>query len=274
MKSHGSFMILRSGVLEHLIAGELGFAELGIYAVVHLQADFSTGIWRGSAPRLLAAGPRGMSLREVQRRLQTLTKIRFLRPFHRHGARGNFPWLIDKYEVKLGALKGSRLNAWKSVSWRSPIYESCADGVADSRDATVAEAAPYQETGSIRQERETQPSWSSKPPSNITIARPVPEWIPIELWESFVAMRRAIRKPLTHGANDLLLKKLEALKGAGHDPISIVEESIANGWAGFYAPRKESGLNGNSRQDRRPTGSIAAAPGKYDRRKADFAFGS
>jgi hypothetical protein len=154
------FAILRSGILDHLLAGKLGYGELGIYAAVHLQADFRTGIWIGSAPRILATAPRGTSLREVQRRLQTLTEIRFLRPFHTHGARGNFPWLIDKYEVKLGALKGKRLNAWQSVSWRSPFYECCAqddaDSVADARAEGVAEDAPYHESGGSRKDLEKE----------------------------------------------------------------------------------------------------------------------
>jgi hypothetical protein len=161
------FAILRSGILDHLLAGKLGYGELGIYAAVHLQADFRTGIWVGSAPRILATAPRGTSLREVQRRLQTLTEIGFLRPFHTHGARGNFPWLIDKYEVKLGALKGKRLNALQSDSWRSPFYESCAeddaDCAADGRAEGVAEAAPYHESGGSRKDREKERTRTQTP---------------------------------------------------------------------------------------------------------------
>ena len=161
------FAILRSGILDHLLAGKLGYGELGIYVAVHLQADLRTGIWVGSAPRILATAPRGTSLREVQRRLQTLTEIRFLRPFHTHGARGNFPWLIDKYEVKLGALKGKRLNAWQSESWRSPLYESCAeddaDCVADTCAERVAEAAPYHESGGSRKEQEKERTRTQTP---------------------------------------------------------------------------------------------------------------
>lgn len=142
-----SFAIVRSGILDHTIAGRLGVGELGVYTVVHLQADFSTGVWWGSAPRVLAAAPRGKSLRDIQRHLQTLVEIRFLRPFHAHGARGNFPWLIDKYDVKLGALKGKRLNAWASTSWRNPVYESWAQDDADA----VAQAAPFQDPGARSQ---------------------------------------------------------------------------------------------------------------------------
>ena len=131
------FAIIRSGILEHLTHGKLGFEELGIYTTIHLQANFSTGIWWGSAPKLLAAAPRGTSLRKVQRGLENLGEIQFIRSFQKHGARGNYPVLIDKYDVKVGALKGKRLNARYSSSWERPLYECCAE--------SDAENAPIQE---------------------------------------------------------------------------------------------------------------------------------
>jgi len=130
-----------------LIAGELGFVALGIYTTIHLHADFRTGICRTSAPRLQATAPRGASLRDIQREIENLARIRFLRPFHVQGARGNYPVLIHKYEVKLGALRGKRLNAWKSESWSNPVYESCAEDDSEIDAESVAEDAPIQEAG-------------------------------------------------------------------------------------------------------------------------------
>jgi len=53
----GWYAILRSGILDHLLAGKLGYPEIGIYTTIHLQADFKTGISRRSAPTPLAAAP-------------------------------------------------------------------------------------------------------------------------------------------------------------------------------------------------------------------------
>jgi hypothetical protein len=154
----GSFAIIRSGIADHLIAGELGFLGLGIYTTIHLHADFRTGICRTSAPRLHATAPRGISLRDIQREIENLTRIRFLRPFHVQGARGNYPVLIHKYEVKLGALRGKRLNAWNSESWSKPVYESCAEDDSDTAAETdaesVAEDAPIHESGTRKEELE------------------------------------------------------------------------------------------------------------------------
>lgn len=135
-----SFAMIRSGILDHLLAGKLGLPELGIYTVIHLQANFSTGVWWGSAPRIRSAAPRGASLRDVQRSLERLVQIRFIRPFHVHGQRGNYPWLIHKYRVRLGALRGHQLNAWASTCWERPAYEVCAESYAEP----VSETAPIQ----------------------------------------------------------------------------------------------------------------------------------
>jgi hypothetical protein len=146
MKGSAGYAIIRAGILEHLCRGDLGFPELGIYIAIHLQADFRSGVWWGSAPKLLAAAPRGTTLRDVQRWMETLRRIGFLRPFNVRGKKGNYAVLIDKYNVRTGALKGSRLNAWKSESWRSPCYESCADNDADDgTDAAPSSVSSNQE---------------------------------------------------------------------------------------------------------------------------------
>jgi hypothetical protein len=150
------YAIIRGGVLDHVLAGKLGFFELGIYVTIHLQCDFRTGVWLGSAPRLVAAAPRGTSLRDVQRGLQTLVRAGFLRSFHTHGARGNFHVAIDKYDVRLGALKGKRLIAAKSEDWKNLCYESCADGVAEDDAEPVAEGVAQAAPSSVVSSQESE----------------------------------------------------------------------------------------------------------------------
>ena len=143
------FVKIRTGIEEHLVRGRLGFFELGVYTTLHLQADYRTGIWIGSAPRLLATAPRGTDLRAVQRAIQRLVDVEFIRTFHIPGARGNYHCLIHKYEPVFGALKGTRLNALRSISWQRPVYEPVAEDDAE-RDTELAaerdaERAPSQE---------------------------------------------------------------------------------------------------------------------------------
>jgi hypothetical protein len=138
------YIPIRPGILEHLLRGDISAFEFGVYVIVHLQADYRTGIWRGSAPRIIAAAPRGAELRKTQRALEHLTELSLLKPFTSQGKRGNYPVLINKFTVRSGALTGMRLNACKSNSWEHPVYESCADGDAEG----VAEDAPIQEVRS------------------------------------------------------------------------------------------------------------------------------
>jgi len=57
---------IRLGIAEYLLRGDVSVFEFGVYVIVHLQADYCHGIWRGSAPRILNSAPRGAKLREVR----------------------------------------------------------------------------------------------------------------------------------------------------------------------------------------------------------------
>lgn len=138
------YVPIRPGIAEYLLRGEVSAFEFGVYTIIHLQADYRTGIWHGSAPRIVASAPRGADLRKVQRAIEHLVDLGLLKHFHQHGQRGNFPFLINKFTVRSGALTGQRLNADKSESCRHLVYEPCAESVAES----VAEDAPIQEVRS------------------------------------------------------------------------------------------------------------------------------
>jgi hypothetical protein len=130
---------IRPGIEEHLVRGAMSLSEFGIYALIHIQADYRTGIWRGSAPRILATAPRGASLRQVQRALEHFESVGYLKSFRVQGARGNTPYLIDKFTVRSGALKGYRVNAAKSESWQRPFYELVAEVVTEDDAVPVAQ---------------------------------------------------------------------------------------------------------------------------------------
>lgn len=56
----------------------------------------------------------------------------------------------------------------------------------------------------------------------------------------FIEERRKKRKPVSANALKLLLKKLDALASQEKEKIEIVEQSIMNGWTGFFPLRKNS----------------------------------
>jgi len=143
------YVPLRPGIEEHLVRGAMSVCELGIYSLIHLQADYRTGIWRGSAPRILATAPRGASLRQIQRALEHFQELGYLKSFRPRGARGNTAYLIDKFTVRSGALKGHKLNAAKSESWQHPLYELVAEDVAEG------DALSRSKKKEVREKKET-----------------------------------------------------------------------------------------------------------------------
>jgi hypothetical protein len=66
----------------------------------------------------------------------------------------------------------------------------------------------------------------------------LPEWVPKELWDGFLEMRKAIKKPATDRAQRLLLNKLSTLQAAGFPPDRVLEQSIINSWQGLFEPHE------------------------------------
>lgn len=78
----------------------------------------------------------------------------------------------------------------------------------------------------------------------------IPEWIPLESWNSFVAMRKKMRKPLTEYAVLLVIKKLQRLRDSGHNAREILDTSVERGWSSVYEPQNGNG-NGKAQTESR-----------------------
>jgi hypothetical protein len=144
------FVKIRRGILDHLLSGIISIFEFGIYVILHLQADYRTGVWTGSAPRLRAAAPRGARKRDLQRALQRLGEIGFIRIFRIPGKRGNYHVLIHKFESTDTALSGKRLNAFKSSSWEELVFEACTDDDTDGTDNDTDTATDGDSDGALK----------------------------------------------------------------------------------------------------------------------------
>ena len=64
----------------------------------------------------------------------------------------------------------------------------------------------------------------------------IPDWIPLDAWEGFVAMRKKIKKPLTDRATQLIINKLEGFKNKGYDVGAILDRSTEGSWQGVFEP--------------------------------------
>ena len=64
----------------------------------------------------------------------------------------------------------------------------------------------------------------------------IPEWLDLEIWESFKEHRKAKRSKITPSSQKMIFKKLEKWMGLGHNPNQILENSVVNGWQGIFEP--------------------------------------
>ena len=66
--------------------------------------------------------------------------------------------------------------------------------------------------------------------------QPLPDWIPVDAWEKFVAMRKGMRAPLTSHGCDIAVQHLEKMRKEGHDIRAVLEQSVMRSWRGLFPP--------------------------------------
>jgi hypothetical protein len=59
----------------------------------------------------------------------------------------------------------------------------------------------------------------------------LPDWLPLDDWKDFIEMRKAIKKPMTDRASQMIIAKLEGYKS---DVSKILQQSIINNWQDVY----------------------------------------
>lgn len=85
--------------------------------------------------------------------------------------------------------------------------------------------------GTQRNPKETTGNPNKREQAITTI---LPAWIPLDAWNGFLGMRKAIKKPITPDAIPLAIKKLESLTAAGNDARAVLEQSTMNCWQGLF----------------------------------------
>ena len=90
----------------------------------------------------------------------------------------------------------------------------------------------------------------------------IPEWVPRQQWDEFVAMRVRIGHPMTEAAKGIAVTRLEKLVAEGNDAVAVLQESTFNGWRGLFEIKREqkNGQIGRSfAQERQQRNRDAAA---------------
>lgn len=91
-----------------------------------------------------------------------------------------------------------------------------------------------------KQGAETAPPSAKPPAAAPLVAFALPDWIDPKAWTDFLAHRRAIRKPATSRAQELVVRELDKLRTQGHQPRDVLEQSIRNGWQDVFPVRDKT----------------------------------
>ncbi len=120
----------RRGVLEHIENGHIDLLEDGIHDYLSLKANLligspsslPVGVCFTSAPAIHAHCPR-VSERTVQRCLEHLEAIGWIKTWKVPGKRGNYPTLLCRASVHDLSGNEYRINGEATTDWRDPKYE-------------------------------------------------------------------------------------------------------------------------------------------------------
>jgi hypothetical protein len=232
-----NFTPLRNGILEHLRDGKLCIFDFAIYVCMIMRSDWSTGIYHGCAGTLAYQCGEPNSKSKINKTLIRLRSREYINYRKGDGTRGGYPILIHKYEVRIGELAGTRLDAWENGERAHPKYK------------------PQNGNGAVRSE-------SPRPktePAPVTM----PDWMPAESWQAFCEMRQRIRAPLTPYAMRLIITKLTELREGGDDPTAVLNRSVERSWRSVFPLTDERknghGTNGAKSKGERIEDSVSSA---------------
>jgi len=62
----------------------------------------------------------------------------------------------------------------------------------------------------------------------------LPSWVPSEAWDAYMEVRKNIKCANTPRALQALVKRLEELRDAGHNPSAVLEQSTVGSWKSLY----------------------------------------
>jgi len=117
------FVQLRRGLLDHALEGKLSPFDFGLYVWLIMRANFATGIYDGCALTIACQFGDPSLKTHLQKALRRLRDKKYVNYRNGDGSRGAYKILINKFEVTVGELCGSRLDAWKHGDLVKPDYE-------------------------------------------------------------------------------------------------------------------------------------------------------
>jgi hypothetical protein len=125
----------RRGILEHLEDGTISLLDLAVHDYLNLKANLvmgngsslPPGVCITSAVAIHATCPSQISERAIQRSLEHLEDIGWIRRWNVRGKRGNYPVLVCRASVHDLSGNELRVDGTKTTDWRNPVLVSVGD---------------------------------------------------------------------------------------------------------------------------------------------------
>ena len=168
----------------------------------------------------------------------------------------------DLMETKaLFVRKGFVDDQWEIANWDKRQFASDSSAPRVARHRAIKKELEIQEeiecnvtvTPQIQNRTDTEQKQNRKEKAPATPAA-LPEWLPEDAWNGFLAMRKSIKKSIAPDAIPIALRKLEALRDAGSDPRAVLEQSTMNSWQGLFEVKLAAQPRGSP-----PASNLAAA---------------
>lgn len=153
MANKDGFVKYRNGIDDHLRAGTISLYEAAIMLQISRQADYETGLWIGSADRLVTDAPLDNSVKKVRRALRHLKAIGWIKGWKKYAGKAATHYLVGKWEATSGRHKGERINLEKTAIWSNPVFESDTTATPERQDGETT-ATLKSKTGSPLLEEE------------------------------------------------------------------------------------------------------------------------
>lgn len=81
----------------------------------------------------------------------------------------------------------------------------------------------------------------AKPAELVQLVESLPDWLPLETWNAWVAYRKSIKAALTPHSAELCIAKLDLLRSEGSAPVEVINNSIMSGkWTGLFAVKRDA----------------------------------
>ena len=151
---------------------------------------------------------------------------------------------IAAYHVKAETAKANGKRGGrprKEAPFSEASYGGTAGNAGSSENPPETGSKANQEPGNKNQElKETSPSPRTRASGFDASTIDLPDWLDRDEWCSWIADRRARRKPVTQEAARRQLQQLAAYLAEGHQPGAVIANSIAGGYQGLYPPRVQA----------------------------------